>query len=479
VQARIRTPGTGRAGSAAVCAVAVSVAVLVLTSGGIRARDAMVVAAAIPVGRLLSGRRSVRARFLPLAGALLPALGVPVVLAAALAAGLVDLGRPQLAMVCAATAVAAAGPWRRGRATPPVRVAVLGARSGTAALCDQLARLCPGGHTVVGYLDEVRGVPGRTDGPGVGPRWLGRPDRLVDVVTAGGVELLLVPSEEARRFAYEALAGHYLTVEVQVMELGVFAEEAFGMVAVDLIEPVWLRHVLRARSRRAGRIAERAFDLAVCLLVAVPAVPVILLLAALVKLDGGPALYRQERVGYRGRRFEILKLRSMCPGDGGACWSSPDDPRVTRIGRLMRRTHLDELPQLLNVLRGDMSIVGPRPEQPPLVQDLAATIPYYHVRHLVKPGVTGWAQVRCGYAGSAAGSVWKAGYDLYYVKHRSVRLDALIVLETVRTLVFDRQWQDGSRHPSFAAWRTTGAIPGIPGIPGIPAPRDGRTPTRV
>jgi lipopolysaccharide/colanic/teichoic acid biosynthesis glycosyltransferase len=127
-------------------------------------------------------------------------------------------------------------------------------------------------------------------------------------------------------------------------------------------------------------------------------------------------------------------------GSEREAWCAEDDGRVTTVGRFMRRTHLDELPQLFNVIRGDMSLVGPRPEQPSLVNHLEERIPYYDRRHLVRPGITGWAQVQCGYAGSDLGSTLKACYDLYYIRHRSAGLDFCILLETVRTLIMDQQW---------------------------------------
>jgi lipopolysaccharide/colanic/teichoic acid biosynthesis glycosyltransferase len=122
-----------------------------------------------------------------------------------------------------------------------------------------------------------------------------------------------------------------------------------------------------------------------------------------------------------------------------AQWAERDDPRVTRIGRFLRTAHLDELPQLINVLRGEMSLVGPRPEQPEFVDRLERTLPFYQRRHLMRPGITGWAQIRCGYAGSDHGSAWKLCHDLYYAKHRSLGLDVLILCETLSTLVFDRE----------------------------------------
>jgi lipopolysaccharide/colanic/teichoic acid biosynthesis glycosyltransferase len=125
--------------------------------------------------------------------------------------------------------------------------------------------------------------------------------------------------------------------------------------------------------------------------------------------------------------------------DASALWAEPDDPRITRVGAFLRHTHLDELPQLINVLKGEMSLVGPRPEQPEFVDRLERMLPYYQRRHLMRPGITGWAQIRCGYAGSDVGSAWKLCHDLYYAKHRSAGVDFLILCETLATLVFQRE----------------------------------------
>ncbi|MEZ5062602.1 MAG: sugar transferase, partial [Solirubrobacterales bacterium] len=154
---------------------------------------------------------------------------------------------------------------------------------------------------------------------------------------------------------------------------------------------------------------------------------------AILLTDGRPITYRQRRVGERGKEFEIIKLRTMRPDseDADQCWSGADDDRVTAVGRILRRLHIDELPQIVNVLKGDMTLVGPRPEQPQITAQLERVFPHYSRRLLVKPGVTGWAQVRCGYAGSELGTAWKLCHDLYYLKHRSTLVDLLIMLETL------------------------------------------------
>ncbi|NLE52681.1 MAG: polyprenyl glycosylphosphotransferase, partial [Chloroflexi bacterium] len=158
------------------------------------------------------------------------------------------------------------------------------------------------------------------------------------------------------------------------------------------------------------------------------------LIVVSMKLDSpGPIFFRQQRVGKSGRLFWVVKLRSMIPDaerETGPRWASDDDPRVTRVGRLLRKTRLDEMPQLYNVLRGEMSIIGPRPERPEFVEALSQTIPFYRTRHVVKPGITGWAQVRYHYGSSEEDALIKLQYDLYYIRHRSLALDVLIILRT-------------------------------------------------
>ena len=169
--------------------------------------------------------------------------------------------------------------------------------------------------------------------------------------------------------------------------------------------------------------------------------------AAIWLTEGGPILFRQVRIGRARQQFTLYKLRTMTADSDHAptaAWTRSDDPRVTRVGRVLRRTHLDELPQLLNVLTGDMSLVGPRPEQAQFVTRLEQRLQFYSRRHFVKPGLTGWAQVRCGYAGSEHGSAWKLCHDLYYLRHRSLTLDLLILAETCRSLFVSSHRQDAS-----------------------------------
>jgi exopolysaccharide biosynthesis polyprenyl glycosylphosphotransferase len=170
--------------------------------------------------------------------------------------------------------------------------------------------------------------------------------------------------------------------------------------------------------------------------------PLFLLLPALIKLTSpGPVFYRQERVGESGSIFTLIKFRSMLVDAekiSGPVWAQSEDPRMTPIGRLMRRLRLDEIPQMINVLKGEMSFVGPRPERPAFVEELRKKIPYYDVRFSVKPGITGWAQVRYHYGGTFEGALEKLQYEIYYIKNMSLVLDIYIILETIKVVLFQK-----------------------------------------
>jgi exopolysaccharide biosynthesis polyprenyl glycosylphosphotransferase len=189
-----------------------------------------------------------------------------------------------------------------------------------------------------------------------------------------------------------------------------------------------------------GDIAKRAMDITFSLTLLIATLPLLIILSILIKLDSrGPVFYRQARVGLRGQVFSIYKFRSMvvdAESKSGAKWAQAGDPRVTRIGRFIRRTRIDEIPQVLNVLKGEMSFVGPRPERPEFVKELAKEIRFYNERHRTKPGLTGWAQINYPYGASVKDANEKLKYDLYYLKNRSILLDIFIMLQTLRIVVF-------------------------------------------
>lgn len=219
-----------------------------------------------------------------------------------------------------------------------------------------------------------------------------------------------------------------------------FWEQHLGRVNLDRLDCAWF---LRGEGFRSGRLSlsvKRVVDVVASAVLLALTLPLMLTTAILIKLDSpGPVFYRQARVGLQGNVFTLLKFRSMrtdAEAAGTPRWAARGDPRITRIGALIRQTRIDELPQLLNVLRGEMSLIGPRPERPHFVEQLAAVIPFYNERCYVKPGITGWAQVNYPYGASVEDAREKLSYDLYYVKYRSMMLDLLILMATVRVILF-------------------------------------------
>jgi len=224
---------------------------------------------------------------------------------------------------------------------------------------------------------------------------------------------------------------------IRVRTLSLFYEEWLGKLPMSELERESLlfdiREVHGARYLRVKRVLDILASLT-GLAVLIVVTPFVLL--GNVFGNRGSLVYRQQRVGKNGRTFTILKFRTMRDGEGlGNDWTATDDPRVTPFGRFLRRTHLDELPQVINVLRGDLSVVGPRPEQPRYVEELVKKLPFYNLRHLVRPGLTGWAQVKYGYAGDETDALEKLQYEFWYLRNQGLRLDARIVGRTVRSVI--------------------------------------------
>ncbi|MBL8357169.1 MAG: TIGR03013 family PEP-CTERM/XrtA system glycosyltransferase [Delftia acidovorans] len=222
---------------------------------------------------------------------------------------------------------------------------------------------------------------------------------------------------------------------VKVLDLASHFEQTLGQIRLDALRAGWLIFGDGFRQGFVRTAVKRTFDIVFASILLVLALPIMLLTAILVAIESGfPVFYRQERVGMNGRLFNVIKFRSMrtdAEKDGKPRWATGNDSRVTRVGRFIRKTRIDELPQLINVLKGDMSMVGPRPERPFFVDQLTREIPFYAVRHSVKPGVTGWAQVRYHYGASVEDSAEKLQYDLYYVKNHTLFLDLVVLFETV------------------------------------------------
>ena len=234
---------------------------------------------------------------------------------------------------------------------------------------------------------------------------------------------------------------------VEVIDLVEFLERETGKIPVELVTPGWLIFSEGFRQSRARQLTKRVRDIAIAGVTLIISWPLLVAIAVAIKLEDGwrsPVFYRQKRVGYLGSVFDVLKFRSMivnAEADGQAVWARENDDRITRVGGLIRKVRLDELPQIFNVLRGQMSIVGPRPERPEFVEELSESIPYYVERHTVKPGITGWAQLRYVYGASEEAALEKLKYDLYYVKNHSMFLDLVIILQTVEVIL----WGKGAR----------------------------------
>lgn len=265
------------------------------------------------------------------------------------------------------------------------------------------------------------------------------------VIDREASEVVLAIQERRNALPYQDLL-RVRTTGVQVSELSSFLERETGRIDLASVSHSWL---IFSEGFSSGRMwsamYKRAFDISVSLILLVVALPIILLTAIAIRLESrGPAFYRQRRVGLFNEPFEILKLRSMrqdAEAAGQAVWAEKDDPRITRIGRVIRKVRIDELPQIWSVLAGEMSFVGPRPERPQFVEQLEQEIPFYAERHMVKPGITGWAQLNHPYGASIDDARQKLEYDLYYAKNYSPFLDALILLQTLRIIL----WPSGAR----------------------------------
>lgn len=319
------------------------------------------------------------------------------------------------------------------------RVLVLGSGQRATRLRDLGARP-ESGFTVVGYISMSEATPVIEEA--IPRNAVQNLTRYVENLSVSEVVLAL---EERRNALPLKDLLRIKTAGVHVNEFSSFLERETGRVDLGTLNPSWLIFSDGFSSgRMLSSVAKRVFDiLASALLLAITA-PIILLFAILVRLDSkGPAFYRQKRVGLFGVPFDVIKLRSMRNDAeaAGAQWASQNDPRVTRIGNFMRKTRIDELPQTWTVLKGEMSFVGPRPERPEFVADLEEDLPYYAERHMVKPGITGWAQINYPYGASIEDSRNKLEYDLYYAKNYTPFLDLLILLQTLRVVL----WSEGAR----------------------------------
>jgi exopolysaccharide biosynthesis polyprenyl glycosylphosphotransferase len=312
----------------------------------------------------------------------------------------------------------------------PVWVAVIGSAPFANKLASEIEDTGIRGYRVVGYIgEELGGQTARVP-------WLGSLDDVRTAVRQESIDLLVIAPQTRRLEIFERAARECLDLQVRMIEATALYEGLLGHVPIGTINSAWFQFIMHPRYSPSSPLSKRALDLLVSgLMLAGAAIPMLLCAIAVKLEDRGPVFYRQRRVGEEGREFDMVKFRTLRP-DADDLWGSmTEDELSTRVGRILRKTHFNELPQLWQIFKGEMSLVGPRPEPPSLVNELSGLVPYYERRAIVKPGLTGWAQVRCGYAGSRFGTAWKMCHDLYYIKHRSAAFDLLILLQTVHVLV--------------------------------------------
>jgi len=330
--------------------------------------------------------------------------------------------------------------WTWGAADLGERALVLGTGVSARHVARAMLKQSPLGYQVLGFLTEHPREVGRRL---VNPSVVGTLADLPRLTRELDATLIVVAQEDRRKsLPVEGLLRCRLA-GIQVVEAATLFESLSGQIALRDLRPSWLIFSGGFHKPRFLRSVKRVGEAGLAALALVLAAPVMALVALAVKLSSpGPALYRQTRVGEGGRDFPLLKYRTMrqdAEASSGPVWAAAEnDPRITRVGKLLRNSRLDELPQLWNVLRGDMSLVGPRPERPHFVEKLRKVVPYYDERHGVRPGITGWAQVKFPYGSTLEDAEGKLEYDLFYVKHMSLLFDVAIVLETAKVMLLGR-----------------------------------------
>jgi sugar transferase (PEP-CTERM system associated) len=317
------------------------------------------------------------------------------------------------------------------------RLLIVGTGLTARKLAQQIGRQQDFAYRLIGFIDETEDASMIRQHD-----VLGSAVDIDRIITTRHIDRIVVGLSDRRgRLPIEQLLRAKMS-GVRVEDATTTYERLTGKILLDDLKPSWLIFCDGFRASRVTRFVKRMLDLSFSIILALVSAPFMALTAVAIRLDSpGPLLYSQERVGENGRLFNIYKFRSMRTDAelaGKPVWARDNDDRITRVGRLIRKTRLDELPQLWNVMRGDMSFVGPRPERQFFVDQLAKEIPFYLQRHSVKPGLTGWAQVKYQYGSTVEDAMEKLRYDLYYIKHLSIVFDLTIVLDTVKVILFGK-----------------------------------------
>jgi exopolysaccharide biosynthesis polyprenyl glycosylphosphotransferase len=313
------------------------------------------------------------------------------------------------------------------RVVGPRRVLVVGRSESAVSVSDAVSFEGDAPFSVIGAVD---------DDPDESSR-LGSVAELTRIIDEQRPDLVVLSDDDCSAKALDRLLASPAD-GVKVVGRAHFFDHAFGRIPLEGLTPTWFMSIFHLWQRPYTRFAKRTFDIVCASIVLLLAAPLMLVIAGLVRLTPGPIIYRQTRVGEGGKHFTMFKFRTMradAEEPGRPAYAQRDDPRVTRLGRILRRTHFDELPQLWDVLKGDMSIVGPRPERPEFIPTLEEAVPFFTRRLLVKPGITGWAQLRRDYASDTEGAADKLSYDLWYLRHRNLTVDLAICAKTFSTLL--------------------------------------------
>jgi sugar transferase (PEP-CTERM system associated) len=329
--------------------------------------------------------------------------------------------------------------WILGNPNFGERILIVGSGSIAIETAREVLGRPDAGFRIVGFVDNDPALLGKSL---INPKVIGLTTDLDKIVKRENIDRLVVAMGERRgKFPTDQLLHLSLSGHVSIEECASFYERVTGRVHLEMMRPSWLIFSGRGRQARLSGMTRAAFHWLVALIGAILCLPLAVFTAILIKLDSkGPVFYRQERVGKNGHTFMVTKFRSMRidAEQSGPKWATADDDRTTRVGKFIRKVRIDEIPQFWNILKGEMSFVGPRPERPHFVTQLAEEIPYYEQRHLIAPGLTGWAQIKYRYGASIEDARQKLQYDLYYIKNQSLALDAAILFETVKTIIFSR-----------------------------------------
>jgi len=329
--------------------------------------------------------------------------------------------------------------WFLGHPNIGERILIVGSGNLAVEVAREVLNRPDAGYRIVGFVGTNSELLGRSL---INPRVIGITSELDDVVRREDIDRIVVAMGERRgQLPTEELLRLSLGGQVAIEEGASFYERVTGRVSLNMIRPSWLIFSGRGRQVRIASITRSVVHRLVALLGAIVSLPIAMLTAVLIKIDSpGPVLYKQERLGKNGKPFVLMKFRSMREDaeSDGPVWATKDDERATRVGYFIRKVRFDEIPQFWNILRGEMNFVGPRPERPHFVSQLAQEIPYYEQRHLIAPGLTGWAQIKYPYGASIEDARQKLQYDLFYIKNQSLILDAIIMFETFKIILFGR-----------------------------------------